>query len=108
MMNPASRLLCMVALRSGAIRSDAHSTGLGRSARQQHRFGVGEVFGLAVDHDDIAIAQDGIPGRLTAHDPLPPHARERHLRAPAAYIIAGCGPTAHAPGGTTTETICSC
>src|SRR3954463_12234422 len=60
-----------------------------RSARQQHRFGVGEVFGLAVDDDNIAIAQDGIPGRLTAHDPLPAYACERHDRAPAAYVIQG-------------------
>src|SRR5882757_8363216 len=83
-MNPASRLLCTGGAPQlrGPILPDWHP-----SACQEDRFRPGEVFGLAVDDDDIAISQDRFPGGIASQDPLAPDARKRHLGPPAANIV---------------------
>src|SRR6202035_398476 len=41
-----------------------------RSAGEQHRLGTLELFGLAVDDHDVAVAQHGVRGGLAAEDAL--------------------------------------
>src|SRR5579862_3966986 len=58
----------------------------GASSGQQHSLGALELLGRTMDHDDVAVAQDSIGGRLAAEDPVTAYAGERHLDAPAAQL----------------------
>ena len=61
---------------------------------QQDGFGALELLRLAVDHDDVAVAQYGLSGGLTAEDALTPDAGEGNLDSTAVDIAQGA---AHRP-----------
>src|SRR5262249_13591282 len=54
---------------------------------QQNGFRPGKILRMPVDHDDIAIAQDGITGGLPPQYSLPPHAGERNLHTAASHVV---------------------
>ena len=53
------------------------------STRQQHRFGMFERFGRAVDHHDVAVLEFRVARGFAAEDSLAADAGERHFRAGA-------------------------
>src|SRR5258708_4527014 len=81
------------------VNQEVYRVGRGMSelflAGQQHRFGPLELLRLPIDHDDIAVAQNRVDGRLPTENPQSPDSGEHHLHAASAYVTEG---TSHSPG----------
>ena len=56
------------------------------SPRQQHRLGMFQRLGRAVDDHDVAVLEFSFAGGLAAEDALAPNAGERHRRRPRAAL----------------------
>src|SRR5437899_1601705 len=98
MRKPASSCSTSPSPRPAPFRAASASStppGCGRgSPCQQDGFGALELLRLAVDHDDVAVAQYGLSGGLTAEDALTPDAGEGNLDSTAVDIAQGA---AHRP-----------